>query len=49
MKCTPEVWKKLNLEWLYRRINQPSRKGRQKKLKTFAYRAIVEALSKNEK
>ncbi|WP_084284457.1 WecB/TagA/CpsF family glycosyltransferase [Clostridium lundense] len=49
VKRTPEVWKKLNLEWLYRRINQPSRKERQKKLKIFAYRAIVEALSKNEK
>lgn len=47
VKRTPEVWKKLNLEWLYRRINQPSRKERQKKLKIFAYKAFVEAFSKN--
>lgn len=30
VKRTPEVWKKLNLEWLHRRIIQPSRKERQK-------------------
>lgn len=44
VKPTPEVWKKLNLEWLHRRITQPSRKERQKKLKIFAYRAIIEAI-----
>lgn len=49
VKRTPEVWKKFNLEWLYRRINQPSRKERQKKLKVFAYRAVVEAVKKNKK
>jgi N-acetylglucosaminyldiphosphoundecaprenol N-acetyl-beta-D-mannosaminyltransferase len=30
VKRTPEIWKKLNLEWLHRRITQPSRKERQK-------------------
>lgn len=44
VKRTPEIWKKLNLEWLHRRIIDPSRKERQKKLKIFAYRAFVEAL-----
>lgn len=47
VKRTPEIWKKLNLEWLHRRITQPSRKERQKKLKVFAYRAFVEAIRKN--
>ncbi|MDP4087780.1 MAG: WecB/TagA/CpsF family glycosyltransferase [Bacillota bacterium] len=46
VKPTPELWKKLNLEWLHRRITQPSRKERQKKLKLFAYRAIVEIFRK---
>jgi N-acetylglucosaminyldiphosphoundecaprenol N-acetyl-beta-D-mannosaminyltransferase len=46
VKRTPELWKRLNLEWLYRRINEPSRKERQKKLKVFAYRAFIEAFRK---
>lgn len=46
VKPTPEVWKKLNLEWLHRRITQPSRKERQKKLKIFAYRTFVEVISR---
>lgn len=48
VKETPKVWKKLNLEWLHRRITQPSRKERQKKLKIFAYRAFVEAIHSNK-
>lgn len=48
VKRTPEIWKRLNLEWLHRRITQPSRKERQKKLKIFAYRAFVEAVKKNK-
>jgi N-acetylglucosaminyldiphosphoundecaprenol N-acetyl-beta-D-mannosaminyltransferase len=47
VKRTPEIWKKLNLEWLHRRIIDPSRKKRQKKLKIFAYRVFIEAFSKN--
>ncbi|NMM64790.1 WecB/TagA/CpsF family glycosyltransferase [Clostridium sp. P21] len=46
VKSTPEIWKKLNLEWLHRRITQPSRKERQKKLKVFAYRVFIEAIRK---
>lgn len=41
---TPEVWKRFNLEWLYRRIIMPERKGRQKKLKYFAIKALKQAL-----
>lgn len=44
VKRTPEIWKRLGLEWLHRRIITPSRKERQKKLKVFAYRAFVEAI-----
>lgn len=44
VKATPRVWKRLNLEWLHRRIIDPSRRERQKKLKVFAYRAFLEAL-----
>jgi N-acetylglucosaminyldiphosphoundecaprenol N-acetyl-beta-D-mannosaminyltransferase len=44
VKATPEIWKKLNLEWLHRRINQPSRKERQKKLKVFVYKAFIEII-----
>lgn len=44
VKRAPEVWKKLKLEWLHRRIIMPSRKERQKRLKIFAYRAFMEAL-----
>ncbi len=41
VKRTPEIWKKLNLEWLYRRINEPSRKERQKKLKFLHTRHLL--------
>jgi N-acetylglucosaminyldiphosphoundecaprenol N-acetyl-beta-D-mannosaminyltransferase len=41
---TPEIWKKFNLEWLYRRIIMPERKDRQKKLKIFAIKVIKQAL-----
>lgn len=44
VKPTPEIWKNLNLEWLHRRITQPSRRERQKKLKIFAYRAFKEGI-----
>lgn len=45
---TPEFWKKMKLEWLYRRITMPSRKERQKRLKVFAYRAFGEALKEKK-
>lgn len=41
---TPEIWRKFNLEWLYRRIIMPERKDRQKKLKFFAIKALKQAL-----
>jgi N-acetylglucosaminyldiphosphoundecaprenol N-acetyl-beta-D-mannosaminyltransferase len=47
VKRTPRIWEKLNLEWLHRRITQPSRKERQKKLKVFAYRVFIEIIRKN--
>jgi N-acetylglucosaminyldiphosphoundecaprenol N-acetyl-beta-D-mannosaminyltransferase len=47
VKRTPKIWEKSNLEWLHRRITQPSRKERQKKLKVFAYRAFKEIILKN--
>lgn len=47
VKRTPEIWKKLKLEWLHRRINMPSRKERQKRLKIFVFRAFIEAFRKN--
>lgn len=49
VKRTPEIWKKLNLEWLHRRITQPSRRERQKNLKVFAYRVFIEAIHRNKK
>nr|WP_279221630.1 WecB/TagA/CpsF family glycosyltransferase [Clostridium chromiireducens] len=48
VKRTPEILKKLNLEWLHRRITQPSRRARQKKLKVFAYRVFIEILPMNK-
>lgn len=47
VKRTPEIWKKMKLEWLRRRIITPSRKERQKRLKIFAYRVFGEVISKN--
>jgi len=41
VKATPESWKRLNLEWLYRLIQQPSRWKRQLILPRFAIRALL--------
>ncbi|WP_438448714.1 WecB/TagA/CpsF family glycosyltransferase [Gorillibacterium sp. sgz5001074] len=41
VKETPEVWKRLNLEWLFRLIQQPSRWRRQLILPQFAIRALM--------
>jgi N-acetylglucosaminyldiphosphoundecaprenol N-acetyl-beta-D-mannosaminyltransferase len=41
VKETPEIWKRLNLEWLYRLIHQPSRWKRQLILPRFAIRALI--------
>lgn len=36
----PEKWQKMNLEWLYRLIKQPSRLGRQMRLPAFLFAVI---------
>lgn len=41
VKETPEIWRKLNIEWLFRLINQPSRWRRQLILPRFALRALL--------
>ncbi|MDR6549144.1 WecB/TagA/CpsF family glycosyltransferase [Paenibacillus qinlingensis] len=40
VKETPEIWKRLNLEWLFRLKQQPSRWKRQLILPRFAIRAL---------
>ncbi len=44
VKRAPEVWQKLELEWLYRLIKQPSRLGRMMKLPKFLLCVIGERL-----
>ena len=44
VKRSPDIWIKLNIEWLYRLISQPSRWRRQLVLPVFAYKAFTEAL-----
>ncbi|WP_308639434.1 WecB/TagA/CpsF family glycosyltransferase [Paenibacillus silvisoli] len=41
VKRAPAIWRKLNLEWLYRLLNQPSRWRRQLILPRFAVRALL--------
>ncbi|WP_144939691.1 WecB/TagA/CpsF family glycosyltransferase [Paenibacillus sp. 32O-W] len=41
VKGAPEIWKRLNLEWLYRLIRQPSRWRRQLVLPKFAIKAYL--------
>jgi N-acetylglucosaminyldiphosphoundecaprenol N-acetyl-beta-D-mannosaminyltransferase len=41
VKETPELWKKWNVEWLYRLIQQPSRWRRQLNLPKFAVQALL--------
>jgi N-acetylglucosaminyldiphosphoundecaprenol N-acetyl-beta-D-mannosaminyltransferase len=48
VRRTPEIWKKVKLEWLYRRIIMPSRKERQKRLKIFAHKVFMEVLKGNK-
>ncbi|WP_248930029.1 WecB/TagA/CpsF family glycosyltransferase [Paenibacillus hamazuiensis] len=42
VKRAPVIWQKLNLEWLYRLLSQPSRWRRQLALPIFAFRALLE-------
>lgn len=44
VKRAPAAWQKLNLEWLYRLLAQPSRWRRQLVLPVFAFKALGEAL-----
>lgn len=44
VKRAPILWRKLNLEWLYRLIMNPKRWRRQLKLPIFAYKVISERL-----
>ncbi|MCM0649271.1 WecB/TagA/CpsF family glycosyltransferase [Clostridium swellfunianum] len=47
VKRAPLIWQKMNLEWLYRLLRQPSRWRRQLALPLFAWKAFCEALSEN--
>lgn len=42
----PEIWQKVNLEWLYRLLKQPSRFGRMMSLPKFAIRILKAKLRK---
>ena len=44
VKRAPEAWRRLNLEWLYRLIHQPSRIGRMMKLPVFLLAVVWERL-----
>lgn len=41
VKRAPDIWRKLNVEWLFRLINQPSRLRRQLILPRFAIKALL--------
>lgn len=41
VKRAPAIWHKLNVEWLYRLINQPSRWRRQLRLPRFVIKALL--------
>ncbi len=42
VKRAPEIWCRLNLEWLYRLLKEPSRIKRQKVLPVFALEVLIE-------
>jgi len=42
VKRAPEFWRRLNLEWLYRLIDDPRRISRQKVLPVFAALVLIE-------
>ncbi len=48
VKRAPVVWQKLNIEWLYRLVKQPSRWRRQLALPVFAWKAFCEAVSEGK-
>jgi N-acetylglucosaminyldiphosphoundecaprenol N-acetyl-beta-D-mannosaminyltransferase len=41
VKRAPVIWQKLNVEWLYRLLNQPSRWRRQLMLPRFAMKELL--------
>lgn len=45
VKRAPVIWQKMNLEWLYRLLKQPSRWRRQLALPVFAWKAFCEAVN----
>jgi len=47
VKRAPEMWCRLNLEWLYRLLKEPSRLHRQKVLPLFVFQVLVEWLRKS--
>jgi N-acetylglucosaminyldiphosphoundecaprenol N-acetyl-beta-D-mannosaminyltransferase len=49
VKRAPLIWQKMNLEWLYRLLRQPSRWRRQLALPVFAWKAFCEAVSENRR
>lgn len=44
VKRAPEKWRRMNLEWLYRLIHQPSRIGRMLKLPVFLLSVVWERI-----
>ena len=44
VKRAPQIVQKMNIEWLYRRIQDPSRKERQKDLYRFAFEVFKERI-----
>ncbi|WHY71628.1 WecB/TagA/CpsF family glycosyltransferase [Fictibacillus enclensis] len=46
-KRAPEIWQKMNLEWFYRLVRQPSRWKRQMALPQFAFKILQQKLQKN--
>jgi len=46
VRRAPEAWCRMNLEWLYRLLNEPKRIRRQRVLPIFALKVVVEAITK---
>ncbi len=49
VKRAPEIWQKLNIEWLYRLLSQPKRWRRQLLLPQFALQVLWNQVIKREK
>jgi len=44
VKRAPEIWCRLNVEWLYRLLAEPKRIGRQKVLPIFAFQVVMKKI-----